>query len=115
MTVERVDPFAGLGGDTPAPKPVLPAFDVKPHAAKPVDFRELDQIASEQNFPSRQEKPRRKQRRHRTGRTAQLNIKATPAIADRFCALADMRKVALCELLEQAMDALEAHIRKTGK
>jgi hypothetical protein len=36
-----------------------------------------------------------------------LNFKATAATADRFYAMADQRGVKLCELLEQALDALE--------
>lgn len=115
MTTERVDPFAAVGEDAALPKPAPPTFEVKPRVARSVDLREINQLAAEQNFPSRQESPRRRQRRYRTGRTAQLNIKVTPEVSARFCALADARKVALCELLEQSLDALEALIRKTGK
>lgn len=58
------------------------------------------------NVPSHQHPPRRIAR-HRTGRNQQLNIKATAETIERFYKLADQRRVALGELLEQALDALE--------
>jgi hypothetical protein len=45
--------------------------------------------------------------RHRTGRNQQFNIKATAETIVRFYRLADERRMALGELLEQALDALE--------
>lgn len=45
--------------------------------------------------------------RHRTGRNQQLNIKASAETIARFYRLADERRVALGELLEQALNALE--------
>jgi hypothetical protein len=65
---------------------------------------------SEQNsFLSRAPKLMQKlPRRRRTGRNVQLNIKATAATIARFTALADQRQVAFGELLEHALDALEA-------
>lgn len=45
--------------------------------------------------------------RHRTGRNQQFNIKASAETIARFYSLADERRVALGELLEQALDALE--------
>lgn len=52
-------------------------------------------------------RPHRRIARHRTGRNQQLNIKATAETIDRFYKLADKRRVALGELLEQGLDALE--------
>jgi hypothetical protein len=72
----------------------------------------IEQIAEQNNFPSRQaaktirEKPR-KRRVYTTGRNRQFNIKATSETVDRFYRMADERKVSLCELLEEALDALE--------
>lgn len=48
-----------------------------------------------------------KQRRYKTGRNQQINIKATPQVIERLHKLADSRQVPLGELLEQALDALE--------
>ena len=56
---------------------------------------------SEQNgFISREARP---QRRRRTGRSMQLNIKATAETIRRFIELADQRRVPLGELLEQLL------------
>jgi len=46
-------------------------------------------------------------RRYRTGRNQQINIKATAQVIERLYKLADARHVPLGELLEQALDALE--------
>ena len=47
------------------------------------------------------------QRRYRTGRNQQINIKATPQVIERLYKMADAKRVPLGELLEQALDALE--------
>jgi len=101
----RLNPFADLG----AP---LPAFTVKPKKDRPLAEEALARIAEENNFPSRQaprvqREPRRKRRVYTTGRNRQFNIKATSETAYRFYRMADERKVALCALLEQALEALE--------
>ena len=46
------------------------------------------------------------QRRHRTGRNAQLNFKVTPETLAQFTAIADREKWLLAETLEHALDAL---------
>jgi hypothetical protein len=101
----RVNAFADL--NTP-----LPAFTVRPKKEGPVAEDAISRIAEENNFPSRQapktaKEPRRKRRTYTTGRNRQFNIKATPETVDRFYRMADDRKVPLCALLEQALDALE--------
>lgn len=48
------------------------------------------------------------QRRYRTGRTAQLNLKVTPQNRARFAAMADVAGISLNELFERALEALEA-------
>ncbi len=100
----RVNPFATLNDP--------PVFTTKAKTEKPVPTEAIDRIAEENKFPSRQaakppKEPRRKRRVYTTGRNRQFNMKATPATIDRFYKMADERKVPLCELLEQALDALE--------
>ena len=46
------------------------------------------------------------QRRHRTGRNAQLNFKVTPETLAQFAAIADREKWLLAETLEHTLDAL---------
>ena len=59
-------------------------------------------------------RPPRRVARHRTGRNRQLNVKATAETIERFYKLADQRRVALGELLEQALDALEKSAGQGG-
>jgi len=102
----RVNPFANLTD----PQPV---FATKPKREKPVATEVIAQLAEDNNFPSRQatktqKEPRRKRRVYTTGRNQQFNIKATSETIDRLYKMADDRKVSLCKLLEEALDALEA-------
>ena len=101
----RVNPFADL--TTP-----ISSFTVKPKTEKVLEEEAITRIAAENNFPSRQapkttREPKRKRRVYTTGRSQQVNFKATPATVERFYKMADQRKVALCVLFEQALDALE--------
>jgi hypothetical protein len=100
----RVNPFATLAEP--------PVFATKTKTEKPVPAETIERIAEENNFPSRQaakvpKEPRRKRRVYTTGRNRQFNIKATAETVERFYKMADERKVPLCELLEQALDALD--------
>lgn len=101
MNNERINPFSDI---TQAPQ-----FEVKaptPRVAK----EQIDKLANENNFPSREgPKPKvtRTRRKHVTGRNQQFNIKATAATIERFYRLADERKVPLGQLLEDALNALE--------
>jgi hypothetical protein len=101
----RVDPFAVL-------KEPLPSFTTKAKTEKPAQTETMERIAEENNFPSRQapktpKVPRRKRRVYTTGRNRQFNIKATTETVERFYKMADEREVTLCQLLEQALDALD--------
>jgi len=105
----RANPFADIDE--------LPAFQPKA-PAKPVAREHIDRIAEANNFPSRQPAqapappavPARPGRRYRTGRDRQLNIKATSEVIERFYRLADARRVAFGELLDEALGALEKSI-----
>jgi len=90
----------------------VPVFTVKPKPVKPVPKETVDEIATKNNFPSRQ--PREKKtvsgrppRTYRTGRNRHFAVKATEATVVRFYKMADERKVTLGGLLELALDALE--------
>jgi hypothetical protein len=102
---ERANPFGDLTGFEPA-KPKTTSSDP---TAKAV----IDQVAAEHNFPSRQAtKPAaqpapRQQRRYRTGRNQQINVKATAETVAQFNRLADELGVPLGEVLERALKALE--------
>jgi hypothetical protein len=101
----RVNAFADLNTS-------LPTFTVKPKKEKPFAEEAISRMAEENNFPSRQapkaaREQRRKRRVYTTGRNRQFNIKATSETVERFYKMADDRKVTLCALLEQALDALE--------
>jgi hypothetical protein len=108
MSTSRANPFADVKD--------LPAFETKPKASTAVPREQterIEQIAEANNFPSRQ--PARtptvrasaKQRRYKTGRNQQINIKATPQVIERLYKMADAKRVPLGELLEQALNALE--------
>ena len=100
----RVDPFALLNDP--------PIFTTKPKKQTQVKEDALDDIARQNNFPSRQAREKktaslRPPRTYRTGRNRHFAVKATSATVERFYRLADERKVALGALLELALDALE--------
>jgi hypothetical protein len=54
------------------------------------------------------------QRRYRTGRNRQLNLKVSDDALRRFYALADAQNLVLGVVFEQAVHALEAAITKSG-
>ena len=100
---ERVNPFAFLKEPN--------SFPTKPKPEKRVEEAAIDDIARQNNFPSRQpakpSPPKRKQRRYRTGRNRHLGIRATTETLERFYKAADERNIPLGELLRLALDALE--------
>lgn len=105
----RANPFSDLNDFAPKAQ------------ARPVEAQQIDRIASDMGFPSRQAAaasavttaaPRR--RRYTTGRNQQLNIKATAETVERFYRLADQQSVPLGELLEQALRALEKDLQKSA-
>jgi hypothetical protein len=107
----RVDPFAGD----------LDLSDFKPAAPKKpkVEPEMIREVSEANNFPSRaaSKTPKTKaaavQRRRRTGRNVQFNIKATPATIARFTALADQNGWVFGEALDRALDALEKSLSKS--
>lgn len=96
-------------------------------------------IAEASNFPSREPKPRRvvaepaapaqdpppaaspaaapvrrQPRRHRTGRTMQLNARTTPQTVEAFYAIADAQGWLVGETIEHALAALQRELAAKG-
>ena len=116
MSTSRANPFSDVES--------LPLFETKPKAPMPVPREQaerIEQIAEANNFPSRQPvrtpaaRAPRKQRRYKTGRNQQINIKATPQVIERLYKMADAKRVPLGELLEQALVALEKSVGQGGE
>jgi hypothetical protein len=103
-TPQRADPFA------PDTGPDLSDFKPRPAPRPTVPRETIRRVAEEGGFPSREvHKPKPKaQRRRTTGRTTQINIKATQETAERLNDIADRRGWVLGEVLEHALAALEA-------
>jgi hypothetical protein len=75
-------------------------------------------VSEAARFPSREAKPapppaKREQRRHRTGRNVQFNIRARQETIDAFLSIADREGWVLGEVLEHAVAALERE--RTGQ
>lgn len=92
-------------------------FAPKP-AKKPAVKREQVRVVSEAaSFRSREAAPvvptvlqQRKQRRYRTGRNAQLNIKIKPETLEDFYALVDRQGWVQGEAFERAIEALKREL-----
>jgi hypothetical protein len=75
-------------------------------------------VSETAQFRSRDPKPpplqpvRREQRRHRTGRNVQLNIKARAEAVAAFYAIADREKWVLGETFERAIEALNRQLAR---
>jgi hypothetical protein len=103
----RANPFTDLADFAPKAQP------------KPVEPQQIERIASEMGFPSRQPAAAPaapsiapKRRRYTTGRNQQLNVKVTAETVERFYRLADQQAVPLGELLDRALQALEQSIQQ---
>ncbi|MBS0445116.1 MAG: stability/partitioning determinant [Proteobacteria bacterium] len=98
--MDRADPFGDLK-DLAEARP-----------SKPVVAAQIDRLAQESGFLSRQPpapaaEPLRRRQRHVTGRNQQINIKATAETVAKLYRLADDRRCALGQVLEEALAALE--------
>lgn len=101
MNGDRVNPFGDLTDFAPSPHK---------KGSSPVEKAAVEQVAEDNGFPSRQAvktAPKHQQRRHRTGRNQQINIKATGETIDRMNRIADELGAPLGEVLERALEALE--------
>ncbi|WP_027132512.1 hypothetical protein [Geminicoccus roseus] len=109
MNGERASIFGDDDFDVSDFQPRLPD---RP-AAPPEEVRAVSEAAS---FRSREPKDvaqlpaRREQRRYRTGRNAQLNIKVRPETLEAFYALVDQHGWVQGEAFERALAALEREL-----
>lgn len=106
MTGARAD--LGFGGELDGFNP----DDWKPQPKKATAPAVAAEAAAAAGFKSREaappkETPKGDQRRRRTGRNVQFNIKARPDTIDAFCAVADGQGWGLGETLEQAVALLQ--------
>jgi hypothetical protein len=104
------EPDIDVSGFEPKPAPDTTA-------PRPEEVREVSQAAS---FRSRESqaapppkapiRPKREQRRYRTGRNVQFNVKASQETVDAFYAISDRKGWVLGETLEHALAALERQL-----
>jgi hypothetical protein len=101
----RSNPLADLSDFmTPGPLPPRP------------DAEAVRAIAEANGFPDRSARtpsPKREQRRYRTGRNAQLNIRVSPEAVDRFVAISDRHGWIFSQALDAMMDAFEVAERSS--
>lgn len=69
--------------------------------------KQVEAVAEASGFKSREVKAPRPQRRRRTGRNVQLNIKVTPETMEAFYEIADQNDWVLGEALEKAVFLLQ--------
>jgi hypothetical protein len=113
MSGERASIFGEDELDVSDFKPKPPARVIE-HPVTGAD--QVRAVSESVNFRSRDPKPvpaapqRREQRRHRTGRNVQLNIKARVEAIDAFYAITDREKWVLGETFERAVEALKREL-----
>jgi hypothetical protein len=98
----------------PHPKTVKRANDIPKReevakAAEALGFksREVKSIAPSETLEQADGAGQGEQRRRRTGRNAQFNLKAKPETIDAYCAIADKHGWGLGETLEKAVELLK--------
>jgi hypothetical protein len=104
---ERAGVFDGLdlSGFTPQPKQEKATAEKVRQVAEKAEFKSREPV---------QKKPRRPQRVYRTGRNAQFNVKADPAVVDEFYAIAESQGWVLGLALEKAVAALRREVGRAG-
>lgn len=96
-------------GAAPGPDDEVGAGEFQPRPISRPDPDAARRVAEEGGYTSgaSTKRPGDSQRRYRTGRTEQLNLKITPQTKARFQHLADQAGVSMNELFERAVQALE--------
>lgn len=104
--LDTFDP-ASWSEASPKPRPQALEKDTTRKAAEAAGFqsREPAKVVLE-SIQSQQERIR-PDRRRRTGRNAQFNLKARPETIEAFCKIADQQGWGLGETLERAVSLLE--------
>ena len=116
MTGERASIFGDDELDVSGFKPKPPTAVIKHPEAAAERVRAVSETV---NFRSRDPKPetaapaQREQRRHRTGRNVQLNIKARAEAIEAFYAITDRENWVLGETFERAVEALKRELEQT--
>lgn len=104
---DELDAFDPASWSTPAanPRPQAPAKATARKAAEAAGFQSREPTkTAEEIAPSQSGRP---DRRRRTGRNAQFNLKARPETIAAFCRIADEQGWGLGETLERAVMLLE--------
>ncbi|WP_342111480.1 stability/partitioning determinant [Methylobacterium sp. SI9] len=99
--LDDIDPSAWA---KPKPRNDKPALEVTKQAAEATGFRSREPAKIELALALATP---RQQRRRRTGRTAQLNLKLKPETIEAFTRVADAHGWGLGEAFERAVDLLE--------
>lgn len=96
-------------GVDPVPADDLGAADFQPRPIARPDPEAARRVAEEGGYGSGTSirTPSDTQRRYRTGRTAQLNLKVTPENRARFAEMADAAGISMNELFERALSSLD--------
>jgi hypothetical protein len=111
MSGERASIFGDEEADDLSifrPKP--PARVVEDPAAAAEKVRAVSETVDFRSRDPKPAPPRREQRRHRTGRNVQLNIKARAEAIEAFYAITDREKWVLGETFERAVEALKREL-----
>jgi hypothetical protein len=115
---------ADLGFGDPLDDLDLSEFKPRPAPTPRPQTGETSQAAAAAGFRSREPKASESldgraggtttQRRRRTGRNAQFNLKARPETIEAYCAVADRMGWGLGETLEKAVELLEERYGRPG-
>ena len=90
----------------PAPDPEAPHAEQIREVSEKAKFRSREPKV----LPEKQVTTKREQRRYRTGRNVQFNLKASQETVDGFYAIADRQGWVLGETLEHALAALKREL-----
>jgi hypothetical protein len=116
MSGERASIFGDDELDVSEFKPKPPAAVVEHPATAAEQVRAVSETV---HFRSRDPKPapapppRREQRRYRTGRNVQLNIKARTGAIEAFYEITEREKWVLGETFERAVEALKRELESS--
>ncbi|WP_152048845.1 stability/partitioning determinant [Aureimonas psammosilenae] len=92
---------------TPAKQVVKPRPAPSKEAAEAAGFRSREPANAKKAA-----EPKKEQRRHRTGRNVQFNLKAKPETIAAFTAIADAQGWVLGEALEHATELLQREYKR---